>query len=370
MRIIQRMKKQEFSLKEIHDYLSIRRISTMVEPESIEDIIGLLNRKKAELERRAEHLREICDLIDDDIHELLNNKIPEQKKTGVPLQALSLLSCPYCEKSLDLKRAELDSRYVYSGVLHCDCGYQIPIDGGIVKTGNLYIAPYDKPDLKRGLYRNVSEDFVTYLQRCSDFAIRELNQMALHGKVIMEGHCNGYFFLYSHLEELDEQNLYIITDKYPEMLEMYKRNIERLGLNLNILYLADATVNYPLRHGSVDLLLNFMGDNEHSLYFRRFYITDIKKFLGSNAKILGATLGYHLGSKSLTCLQKKYPEGDATGYCRELWDELYQRAGYRRQAALSGIMANSYNQYSFECHIDGEKLFMEYFLASPRAHKT
>ena len=366
METILRMKEQQFSLKEIREYLSILRVSTMVEPESIQGVIDLLDHKKAELDSQAEQLRAISESIDSDIQTLLTQDSPKRKRSGVPLRALSLLACPYCSKALELKQATLNSRYVYSGILHCDCGYQISIENGIVKTGNLYTAPYDKPDLKRGLYRNVSDEFIVFLQRCNDFALREMKQTDLTGKVVMEGHCNGYFFLYNHLKELSGDCIYIIQDKYPEMVEMYKRNIERLGLELDILYVADASTHFPLKAQCVDLLLDFMGDNEHSLYFKSFYMDDIKQYLSPEARVIGASMGFHTGAKSLDALRVKYPEGDWTGYCKDKWDELYTRAGFRRESFPVGVLLDSYAQYSFECHQQGEEYFFEYFSAVRR----
>ena len=363
METILKMKQQQFSLAEIREFLSVLRISTMVEPESIQNVLDLLEQKKDYLEKQIGSLRKICDSIDEDIQTILHMETQSRKLTGVPLRALPLLVCPYCGNPLELKDASLNSRYVYGGLLHCRCGYQIAIENGIIKTGNLYTAPYDKPDLKRGLYRNVGDNFITYLQRCSDFALRELKKTDLAGKVVMEGHCNGYFFLYNHLEALSDKCVYIIQDKYPEMLEMYKRNIERLGLELDILYLADAGTCFPLRPQCVDILMDFMGDNEHSLYFKNFYISDIKKYLAPKAKVIGASMGYRTGAKSLAALRKKYPEGDWNGYCTDKWEKLYTQAGFCREAYPVGVMLESCDQYSFECHLQGEEYFFEYFRA-------
>ena len=107
MELILRMKEQQFSLKEIRDYLSIIRVSTMVEPESIQGVIDLLDRKKAELDRQVDQLRVISESIDNDIQALIHQDSPKRRRSGVPLRALSLLVCPYCGGSLELERASL-----------------------------------------------------------------------------------------------------------------------------------------------------------------------------------------------------------------------------------------------------------------------
>ena len=71
---------------------------------------------------------------------------------------------------------------------------------------------------------------------------------------------NGYFFLYKHFNRLPTDCLYIIVDKFPETLRTYKKLLEQLNLPLEILFIADNSVNYPLRERCVDLLISFFGD--------------------------------------------------------------------------------------------------------------
>lgn len=305
MEIILRLKNQQFSLQKIHQYLDILRTSNMTEEESF--------------------------------------------------QALSEL--------LTEKRAELDSRYVYAGDLCCRCGYQIKIENGIVKTGNLYTGPYDRPDLKRGLYRNVSENFVSIMQKCTDLTLDYLSGERLRGKVVLESHINGYSFLYNNLRHLEPDCLYIITDKYPEMLEMSKRSIDRLNLGLDILYIADNTMNWPLRRQCVDLLVNYMCDNEHCLYFKTPYIADVEPFVKPKAEVIGVVLGFRKGEVSIRNLRKKYPEGDAHGYFRAQIPHIYEKAGYAFSRQQIGKITKTIKQYSFECFQDGEELLIGHYHA-------
>ncbi|MCD8125363.1 MAG: hypothetical protein LUE23_10130 [Lachnospiraceae bacterium] len=144
---------------------------------------------------------------------------------------------------------------------------------------------------------------------------------------------------------------------------MYKRIIYFVILNINILYFADASIRYPLKHHCVDILVDFMGDNEHSLYFRNFYLQDMAPYLAPDSMVLGAALSYSPNAKSLTGLRRKYPEGSCYGYNKYLLEQYYRRAGYKRDIQPIGIILESSDQYSFECHQNGEKLYMDYFTA-------
>ncbi len=364
MEIILRMKNQRFSLDEIHRYLDIQRVSTMVEPDSIRETMELLEGKREELKREIDSLRLIRTEIDQDIRNIARER-ETGRVSGVPLAALNLLTCPHCGSPLRLKGASLDSRFVYEGTLYCGCGYQIRIEDGIVCTDNLYTGAYDSPDLERRLYHHVSRDFGTLFQKCADETLDVLGRIGLKGKIVLEGHVNSYFFLYSNFSRLETDCLYVLTDKYPETLRMYKRNIDQLNLDLNILYLADASVNWPLRRESVDVLVNFTGDNEHSLYFKTPYIRDVKPFLKRDARVVGAALGYHSGARSLQNLAEKYPEGDLGGW---RWDErrrIYAAEGYEMSERVEGTMRTVMKRFAYACHEEGEEIVVGDFYAVP-----
>lgn len=361
MQTILKMKAQRFTLEEIGRYLMLRRVSVMVEPESLKLASDLLTGKRQALQKEIEELNDICKSIDADLLSLSNISDAPRRKTGVPLKAFSLLVCPRCGAPLQMGGAALDQRYIYSGELLCDCGFQILIENGIVKTGNLYTTPYDRPDLQRGFYQKISREFSAYTQRSTNYLIHALSGMDLKDKVVFEGHCNGFCFIYNHLKKLEPGAIYILTDKYPEMMEMYKANIERMGLDLDILYIADNSTHLPLRPQCIDVMIDFLTSNEHSLYFKTPYSQDIKPFLKPGASIMGQNLSYPENSATIRALRKKYPEGDCSAYLFRCWNADYERMGVQVEAKLLGTVKTTEKSYSFECHKDGEELCVRYF---------
>ncbi|MCH3951013.1 MAG: MerR family DNA-binding protein [Acidaminococcus sp.] len=362
MKIILRMKRLYFSLHEIHEYLDILRMSNMVEAESIVDIKKILSRKLDELDGKIDGLQS----AKAEIAELMGQVVlPSDKgtRTGVPLSALSLLACPKCGGSFALTDASLDQRYIYQGRLRCTCGCEMLIEDGIVKTGNTYKGAYDHPDLQRRIYHDINENLATNLQKCSDYIVSGMKGRAVKGQVVLEGHINGYFFLYTNFKSLDTGCQYVLIDKYPEMLAMYKSNIEQLHLNLDILYIADASNKPPLRKHCVDLLISFTGDNEHSLYFRSPYIADMEPYLSPDAHVLGATLEYEPNALSLKRLRQSYPEGTGDGYCRGMTRKAYERLGFRWEEQPIGDMKVIRKEFAYRNHVDGEKMQINCFHA-------
>ena len=360
---IQKMKKLRFNIKEIQASLTLRRLSNLIEPDTIQAYMDILCSRRENITSEIEILQNALSAIDTEIAGFSAKKKALVQETGVPLKALSYLTCPECHKKLKIRNAEINNTGIYSGEMYCECGYQAEIDGGIIKTGNLYTGNYDSPDLKRGLYRDVGEEFITGIQKCSDMMMAEIQKCDWHGKVIMETNINGYFFLYNNFNKMDQDALYIITDRYPEMLFMYKNLMEMLQLELDVLFIADDSLRFPIRDESVDLLIDFYGSNEQFLYKQESFIESYQKFIKKEGMVLGALFGFERNSKSLTKVPQMYPECSGIALDVKAMLDTYKKAGMKIDAAMVAATQKTYDRYSFRCHVEGEKLEQYFYKA-------
>ena len=367
LQLILRMKEQQFSLQKIAEMLTLRRTSNMVEPATISSCIELLENKRLELQGQIEQLQRAADSIIADEQKLSSQVRSPNVHLGVPLKALELLVCPRCGSQFELRDASLSAKYVFSGRLCCACGYEITVENDIVRTGNLYTGGHDAPDLGRDLYRDIGEEFVACTQKAQDMLIRDLSAMDLRNKVVMETHINAYFFAYRHMKAFPGGCLYVVTDKYPEMLEMYKNLIEMLNEDRDILFIADNSAELPLRKNSVDLLIDSMSDNEHSLYSKVPYIEMVKPYLKPDAPIIGMFIGFKGSTLSQKQIHQKYPEGAFPLFSLEQLPVLYRNSGYDLETHVAGTMAKTkkVGKFIFECHVDGEILYLVSLKATP-----
>lgn len=370
LQLILKMKQQHFSLQEIQTYLSLIRHSNFIEAETIDGCVQILNRKKLEISEQIDLLQQSLDDIEREITTLSSRAPHAPCETGVPLSALPLLVCPHCGRTLQVENASICGNHITAGQLVCpageDCpqGYQAVIENGIIKTGNLYTGAYDRPDLNRGMYRNMGQELSRCLQKGYDYISARLKKLELRGKVILEANINGYFFLYNHLRLLPEDCLCIVIDKFPEMLEMYKSLIETLGFERNILYIADSQMDYPLRDGCVDVLISYFGENEHQLYHTNCYMKDAKRYLKKCISIVGTFLSYKRNSKSLKNIQEKYPESSDRCYRIDFLEEDYIKNGFRIETELlAAILDTQKRNFAFACQKPGEALSVYCFQA-------
>ena len=247
MGTILRLKNMQLSITEIRSLLYLKRMSNFIEPATLNRCIELLENKAKELRQQRKSGRQPGTAPAGNPDRLEERKkVAHTAASGVPLEAIALLRCPHCGKSFAIEGGEISRSFLMKGQLRCDCGCQMEIRNGILLTGNLYTGNHDTPDLERKLYHETGLQFSICAPRCPEFMLQELNKRDLHGKVIFEGNINGYFFIYNFLDNLPQDCLYIIADKYPEVLADYKSLMETLAPDLKVLYIADAGEHLPL----------------------------------------------------------------------------------------------------------------------------
>lgn len=363
MQFIQKMKRMQFNIREMQEIFTLRRLSNFIEPDTIQAYQKILDEKQRALLENIHVLQDAYQTVEAETKALAASCPAKKHVSGVPLKALSVLYCPHCKKQLMVENAQISNSYVSSGELACDCGYRAAITDGIVQTGNKYQGLYDKPDLKRGLYRDVGEEFVIGFEKSSDLVWNSLQELGMKGKIVMETNINGYFFLYNQVRRLEHDCLYIITDRYAEMLSMYKDLIETLGMDLQILFIADDSDNLPLKDGCADILLDYYGSNEQVLYKKESFIQRYQKYISDSAVVLGALFGFEAGSASVRKVPEYYPECSKNALNAAEMLKTYEAEGYRLIVEEVAETTRTYNQYSFACHKDGERLILYYYEA-------
>ena len=75
-------------------------------------------------------------------------------------------------------------------------------------------------DLQRRIYYGINENpSPLHLEKCSDYIVSKDEWPAIKGKVVLGGPHQLVLFLYTNLKALDPDCLYILIDKYPEVLK-------------------------------------------------------------------------------------------------------------------------------------------------------
>ena len=142
---------------------------------------------------------------------------------------------------------------------------------------------------------------------------------------MLEAHLNAFFALYKQMAHLDVSNIYVVQDKFPAIIELYKGYIDRLPEKSEILYIAAAdNTTFPLRKGCVDLLIDYCSTNEYGIYADDIYLDRMRQYLKPSASVIGTYFYFDPDSRSLEKLRELYPLNGPRNYTRD-----YFKSGIR-----------------------------------------
>lgn len=353
------LKDMEYSLSDIHRMISLRRISNLDNPKDKGELKDMYAAKRAECVEKVKHYESVIADLDERIMDLSKREPAVQKHTGLPLSMLGLLCCPLCGKPLEIKDVNMDMTYIYDGKFTCSCGYHAEVDDGILITPNGYDLDDDKPDINREFYKDLPPSLISLFQRSYNYMKDELSKMDLAGKVVMETYVNAWFFLHNHQQCVSPKGYYIIVDKYPETLRMYKNLIEQENYDLSILYIADSSTNFPIKKDCVDLNIDYFAVNEHNFYHDTFLLNELRPYFKDDTTVLGTYFYFENGIKSMKELLDTYPSCSANNFSLRYFMGQIPLAGYGLDGhKVCGYTTDSGNNLSFSFHHKGEKMFL------------
>lgn len=361
------LKQLRFSLKDIHHILSIKRMSNLISPSDLEDLIHLYEMQKARVIQDKMSLESVIHKLEtkvSNLSSLQGHQAP--RKTGVPLMSLPYLCCPGCQIPLNLNNVDMNHQYIFSGDLSCTCGYTATIKDGVVLTKNKNTSPFDQPDLEREFYLDIPPALVSLFKKSYNWMLGELNITRLTHKIVLETHINAYFFLYNHIKELDSNALYIVVDKFPEIIDMYKRRIEQLNPSLNILYIADSSLDLPIKKGIIDLFIDYFSTNENSFYSQDFLMPQLSPYFHNDTLAIGTYFYFEPASKSIGNLCMNYPDASSNNFNLQCFRHSLNHANfYIREQCNIGMITNSGDNRAFSFHENGEPMHMYSYCATP-----
>lgn len=373
LQLILTYKQWGFSLTEIHSILTHYRISSMQQPEDVMNIISTMQQKyeqfQAEIDELARKQQEIKEAKETLLRAVEKSSLDTSRSViGVPLAMLDLLVCPKCGKALQFSNARMTRRYITDAEVSCPCGYEAEIRDGILLTPNKNTSKYDRPDLQREFYRDIPDELVSIYQQSYNWMDDKIHKIGPDGKIVLETHLNAYFFLQFHLHHLEKQNCKIILiDKFPEILMLYKDFLERNNIDIDILFIADNSTQWPLAHGNVDIFIDFFSSNEHQFYHQSNLIGEVKPFLSPVAHVVGTYFFFPSAQRSIQNLLQNYPEASRNNFNAPLFRTAMREAGFAKvESRMIGTTSNTGSNWCFGFMEQGEDISLCSFLAKKR----
>lgn len=365
LELILEHKDLDFSLNEIHKILSLYRISNLTDAKDIGDLRQIYINKKDECLQKEKALAVASTKLIERIENLGIQTCNQAIQTGVPLSMLDLLVCPSCQERLTISDANMDFEYIFSGSLFCKCGYHAKIENGILITPNKNIDVYDTPDIHRNTYKDLPPHLITLFQKSYNWMIKQIEKVNFDNKVVLETYINAWFFMHNHQKNLSSEGKYIVIDKYPETLLMYKKIIEAQNFNNKILYIADSSTNFPLKKNSIDIKIDFFAINEHNFYHDTFLIDEIYSYLKDTSKIIGTYFYFKNEVNSMKQLIEEYPTCYHKNFNFNYFSHSLTSSNYQifDHEHIGHTTDSGYN-IGFSFHNKGEEMHLYSYLAN------
>ena len=357
LRMILKLKKCQFSLDDIRRILSLTRMTNLADKGDIDDYLSYFSNQKNILIKEKNNLEIAIKEIEKEISERKSRPDNNESISGIPLDMVQFLYCPVCQRKLDLSNVYIKNNQILSGKLLCECSYEAEIINGILVTKGLYLTKYEVPDITRSFTKGLPADCINIFKKSFNWMLDKLLIENTDNKVVLEDHINTYFFLYPNISRMNKNSYYIIADKFLSMVEMYKRRIDALNLDLNILYIVNSSHEYPLKNGCVDIFLDFFSSNKFNFVEKYYYLDKTYRLFNNNSRIIGTFFYYDKSCKSIQLAIDQY-EGT--------WDNCFNVQDFKQHFINSekfklidekevGEVIETSNEY-FTFHIKGEKM--------------
>lgn len=296
MEEILELKDLRFTLEEIQKILTYKRLTSDKDNTFIQHYRKFLKDKKEEIRTHKEELDEALHYINGKIHEEECGKI-DTKILGLPIRALDKLSCPYCERQLNLSEGHIENNMIVSGKFQCSCGKRLVLDNGII-INEESIKDRSLPT-KQEYYERTSPKFINFIFKSIGSLINIINDEKVNKDYILEiSNCCG-FFLMNYLPNLDRESTYIIIDYDLNRLKKLKCDLEANHQHERFIFICSDHDKLPLKKGSIDLILDCFTNSLHAEYKGKTFERNFFPMLSSHGRYGGIYSYFDTNNKNI-----------------------------------------------------------------------
>lgn len=303
------LKKANFALNEIQKIITLKRITTLKTDEDLQYYKSLMIDKRNELIGERDRIDSIIAKINNRVDNISLDKTCNKRKLGLPLGFLNFLSCPKCNKSLELVSGNIENSSIMQGKLECSCGFTANITDGIIKleTAKEVQSDFITSSSIKDYMEDVSTEYINLLHRTKEWMIKKMDFTVKPQNVILDLGTGSGIFLNKIHKQLPRDTYYIVTDHNLSMTRYTKDLMESISRHKNFVFICSDLLSLPIKNESVDMVVDYLGTTNFNFYKPGFLIKLLGEKIKSQGKWIGSYFYFKQNSKSI----QKYP-----GECR------------------------------------------------------
>ncbi|RAK05359.1 DNA-binding transcriptional MerR regulator [Halanaerobium saccharolyticum] len=294
------LKKMEFSLDEIKEILSFKRIGRLSNYQKNSYYQNIYQEKLKNIENRIIELKEAKNALNSHLTKLKAENKNKQNDLSLNLNHLNLFACPSCGSDLTLSAQKIETNRIHQGSLNCNCGEKILIKEGILYTKEIYEQQNQEKIFKTDPFFHVTEyinetnaEFMDQSYQSLDWLKNRINYAGLKNKVILEPG-SGYGFLLRNIyDQLPSDTTYICIEHSSELNRYLKSLLELSPAGPEVIFLTAELPNLPLKKKSLDYLIDFSGISNFSFHNQEFLPELLLKYFKENFMMTAVFIIYH-----------------------------------------------------------------------------
>jgi len=340
MDFILQFKKMKFTIEEIKHILTYMRMLPKTGKTETEYLLSIIQNKieKVIKEKEAyEYALTELEKVKSAYNEDLKDAKTLYNSYSIPIDVLSFLACPKCDKSLKLNNASIESNKIENGDLYCECGYEAKIENGMIVTEDADKEAFHKSNDEEIAYKSIVDEndseYLSFLMAPSYWMEKRVKLEDLHNKNIILFRPIGHEIPYRIIEKVENANIFITDYQYLRIKGLKKR-MEKTDLKStsNIVFMAYDYMNIPIKNNSFDFAFDLSGMIN---YVSNNNISPIKNFYNilKNNGLFFSTFFLKENIENMFVKEVRYLD---KLYTREFIDEQYKIFEKEESAVIQG----------------------------------
>ena len=299
-----------FSLDEMGTIVCYEDASHLKDKTVLLRLLDLMQKKKQDVQRVIVAQERISERLETEIgkyEELLQNWEQGSDLPGMPLQALEILRCPKCVKSIELRNALISGAGIQTAKIRCECGYQAAIEDGVfIGEGSTKASPVktsENIDSVSAITEDFSLEYANLVNKGHLWLYQKFSQQMENLRYVMAGPFT-YNFMLKYLKKLPKDVIYILMDVSIDKVRKLQQCFSEL--DYQIVYIAAGSDMIPLREQSVDYYIDDFSTINHMLSYGKDLMKSVGPLISKHGRIICILNDYREAGGSLENMKKEY----------------------------------------------------------------
>lgn len=311
MEKILRLKNYRFKLSDIEKICFYENATNLKDREVLKHLIRIFRDKEAKIKDDISELQSISGLLESEIdryREKLRNA-EAAAESIVPIEALGIMCCPYCGKSLHISGAEIRDNGIYDAQISCRCGFSAPVRSGMIVLPDAQnespFRLFDNENLVLSSETDFSASYLLLLDKGHIDMYQNIDRIKEDVRYVLCGPLS-FSFILKNISMFSEDTVIFINDISMEKIKKHMTYFS--DLKQKVVYIAGDIRTVPLKKDSIDLYIDDFSIVNYIVPYNYNIAEKAAEFVRSGGYMAGLLVDYSKAPQTLAAFREDHPE--------------------------------------------------------------